>query len=123
MTFEQKIAALVLTSDPKKKADLINKFSTDQDFFVRFNSRTMPLKQYMELKKEKFAEVVKRAAQARANMKNRGWTDKKYQRYLAEIPEDLFLERPEFNAHLPQKELKRNIEAFLAEYPQFRVDK
>lgn len=122
MTFEQKIALLAI-SDPKKKLELINKFSTDAEFFVGFNARTMPLKQYMELKKEKFAEVVKRAKQARDNMRNKGWTDKKYQKYLAELPEDLFLERPEFNAHLTQKELNANIQAFLKDYPQFRVDK
>ncbi len=122
-SFEQKIALLVLAKNPKEKAALIQKFSTNKDFFVGFNARTMPLAQYMKLKAPKFAVVAERARQARLNMKHGGWTDKKYQKYSAELPEDLFLERPEFNAHQPQKVLARNIRNFLTDYPQFRVDK
>ena len=121
--FEQKIAMLVMAKNPKEKAELISKFSNNTEFFTGFNARTMPLEQYMQLKAKKFAVVAQRAKQARDNMKNHGWTDKKYQRYLAELPEDLFLERPEFNAHQPQKVLDQNIRNFLVKYPEFRVDK
>lgn len=122
-SFEQKIALLVLAKNPKEKAELIQKFSNNTEFFTGFNARTMPFEQYMKLNAAKFAVVAKRAKLARDNMKNKGWTDKKYQKYLAELPEDLFLERPEFNSHQPQKVLDRNIQNFLIKYPEFRVDK
>lgn len=114
---------LALAKDATEKAALITRFSTNTEFFLGFNARTMPMKQYMELKAEKFKACAIKAKVIRDNIKNRGWTDKKYQKYLAELPEDLFLERPEFNAHLPAKVLAKNIENFLSAYPQFRVDK
>lgn len=123
MTFEQKIAALALARNQKEKQELINRFSNDQEFFVAVNASTMPLDQYMQLKAEKFKVVAERAKHARMNMKNKGWTDKKYQKYVAELPEDLFFDRPEFSVYLPQKQLQKNIRDFLVKYPQFRVDK
>lgn len=123
LTFENKIALLALANSPKEKAELIAKFSNNAEFFVALNSKTMPLEQYMELNKEEFSVVARKAKTARDSMKNKGWTDKKYQRYLAELPEKLVLQRPEFNAHLPRKVLAENIRKFLAAYPQFRVDK
>ena len=123
MNFEQKIALLVLAKNPKERAELVTKFSNDKEFFVTYNAKYIPLKQYMELNAEKFRPVAIRAKQIRDGIKNRGWTDKKYQKYLGEIPDQLFLERPEFSAYLPQKELQKNIENFLRDYPQFRVDK
>lgn len=123
LTFENKIAMLVLAKTPQEKAELVAKFSNNKEFFIGYNAHVMPLAQYMELNKEKFASVAQRAKVARDNMKNKGWTDKKYQKYMAELPEALFLDRPEFNSHLPQKQLAANIRSFLAQYPQFRVDK
>ena len=123
LTFDQKISMLALAKTKEERAGLIKRFSTNAEFFVGVNARTMPLAQYMELKKDKFRQVANRAKVLRDSMQNRGWTDKKYQKYMAEIPEDLFLERPEFNAHLPQDVLKKNIQDFLSKYPQFRVDK
>lgn len=123
LTFENKVALLALAKSPKEKAELIAKFSNNAEFFIAINRRTMPLSQYMELNKEKFAVVAKRAKHLRDSMKNKGWTDKKYQKYTAELPEDLVNDRPEFSAYLDQKILAKNIQAFLALYPQFRVDK
>lgn len=123
LSFDQKITLLAMAKNAKEKSALIDKFSSNAEFYLGFNARTMPLKQYMDLKREKFKHVVAKAKTIRDNIKNKGWTDKKYQRYWAELPEDLFLERPEFNAHLPQKTLTANIRAFLADYPMFRVDK
>lgn len=114
---------LILAKSPKEKAELVTKYSTNKEFFLGYNKKRMPLAQYMELNKEKFAVVAARAKIMRDNMKNKGWTDKKHQRLMAEIPEDLFNERPEFSSTLPQKQLKKNIDAFLATYPMFRVDK
>jgi hypothetical protein len=123
LTFDQKVAMLALAKNAKEKAELIRRFSNNKEFFIGINRRTMPLAQYMELNKEKFAVVAARAKRLRDAMRNKGWTDKKYQRYSAEMPEDLFNDRPEFNAHLPQKQLAENIRKFLIQYPMFRVDK
>jgi hypothetical protein len=122
-TFEQKIALLALANSPKEKAELIAKFSNSTEFFVAINRRTMPLSQYMELNKEKFAPVAAKAKWIRDSMKNHGWTDKKYQKYMAELPQELFYDRPEFSSYLPQAQLKKNIQSFLEAYPMFRVDK
>ena len=123
LSFEQKVAMLALANSPQEKADLIAKFSNNKEFFVAINRRTMPLAQYMELNKTKFAPVAAKAKWVRDNMKNHGWTDKKYQKYMAELPQELFYDRPEFSSYLPQVQLKKNIESFLSTYPQFRVDK
>jgi hypothetical protein len=123
LSFEQKIVLLALAKNPKEKAELVSKFSNNKEFFMGVNRRTMPLAQYMELNKDKFAPVAAKAKVLRDNMKNKGWTAKKYQKYLAEIPQEIFTDRPEFSAYLPQEQLKKNIEAFLSMYPQFRVDK
>ncbi len=123
MTFEQKIAALVLARTPQEKQELINKFSSDTEFYLARNAPSMPLEKYMALNAEKFKPVVARAKVARDNMKNHGWTDKKYQKYVAELPEELFYDRPEFSVYLPQQQLQKNIKDFLIKYPQFRVDK
>ena len=123
LTFENKIALLALAKTPAEKAALIKKFSTKADFFLAVNKRTMPLKQYMALNKHRFAEVVNRAKNLRDNMKNKGWTDKKYQKYVAELPEDLINDRPEFSASLDRKVFAENVRKFLIDYPMFRVDK
>ncbi len=123
LTFEDKIALLVLANSPKEKADLITKFSNNKEFYTAFNARTLPLGKYMELNAEKFRPVAQKAKVARDNMRNKGWTDKKYQKYMAELPEQLFHERPEFSSYQPQKQLAANIKSFLIRYPQFRVDK
>lgn len=112
-----------MAKSPQEKADLISKFSSDTEFFSKFNSKTMPLDQYMRLNAARFSSVAQRAKVARDGMRNKGWTDKKYQKYIAELPEDLFLERPEFSARLPRKVLAENVRRFLNTYPQFRVDK
>lgn len=122
LTFEQKVAMLAMAKSPQEKQALIAKFSTNAAFFLGINKRTMPLKQYMDMNRDKFAVVAERAKDLRKNMKNKGWTDKKYQKYKAELPEDLFNDRPEFSAYLPQPELQANIKAFLVQYPMFRVD-
>lgn len=109
--------------DTKKYNDLVTRFSNNKEFFSTFNAKRMPLDQYMSLHAEEFAVVAQRAKVARDNMRNRGWTDKKYQKYTAELPERLILERPEFSASLPRKQLAENIRKFLSLYPQFRVDK
>lgn len=123
LSFENRVALLALAKSPKEKAELIAKFSNNAEFFIGINKRTMPLSQYMELNKERFAIVAARAKTMRDSMKNKGWTDKKYQKMLAELPEDLVNDRPEFSAYLDKKVLAKNMKAFLEMYPQFRVDK
>jgi hypothetical protein len=123
LSFENKIALLALAKTPTEKAALIAKFSNNAEFFMGVNRRTMPLKQYMELNKEKFREVANRARTMRDSMKNHGWTDEKKQKIIAELPEDLVNDRPEFSAHLDRKVFGENVRKFLLEYPAFRVDK
>lgn len=123
LTFEDKVALLVLARDKKAKAELINRWNNDKEFYIKFNSRQIPLEKYMELNAERFRPIAEKAAIARMNMKNRGWTDKKYQKYIGELPEPLFHERSEFSGTLPQNVLKKNIHDFLTKYPAFRVDK
>lgn len=123
LSFEQKVVMLALAKSPKEKADLVTQFSNNQQFFTAFNARRMPLDQYMKLNAKKFAIVAARAKILRDGMKNKGWTDKKYQKYMAELPEELLNERPEFNIHLSRKVLAENIRKFLNLYPQFRVDR
>lgn len=121
-SFEEKVVLLALANTPKEKQELIKKFSTNKEFFVAINRKTMPLAQYMELNKEKFAVVARKAKRLRDSMKNKGWTDKKYQKYTAELPEDLINDRPEFSATLDRKVFADNVRKFLRSYPQFRVD-
>lgn len=123
LSFEQKIAALLTARTPQERAEMVRKFSTNAEFFVRTNAAIIPLDQYMKLNREKFRPVAEKAAFIRSNIKNRGWTDRKYQKYLAELPPQLFDERPEFSAKLDRRVLKKNIDAFLRSYPMFRVDK
>lgn len=123
LSFENKVALLALAKNAREKAELIKKFSSNTEFYMNFNARTMPLEQYMDLNAKDFAVVARRAKELRDNMKNKGWTDKKYQKYTAELPEKLILERPEFSANLDRKIFKQNVNRFLERYPQFRVDK
>ena len=74
----------------------------------------------MILKAMKFSVVSQRAKQARDNMKNRGWTDKKYQKFLGLLPEPMKSERPEFSHNLPKAEREKNLRAFL-KYCLYRV--
>jgi hypothetical protein len=122
-SFEQKIAMLALAKSPKEKAELVTKFSNNTEFYAAINRKTIPLDKYMELHKAEFAVVANRAKRIRDGIRNQGWTDKRYQKYTGELPERLLLERPEFSASLPRKQLGENIRAFLSAYPQFRVDK
>ena len=123
LSFEDKINLLAATPPGPKKHELIQKFaSSDSTFFKAINKSTMPLAQYMQLHAAEFSVVAERAKLIREGIKNKGWTDKKYQKYSAEIPERLCLERPEFSAALGRKKFGENVRAFLAQYPQFKVD-
>ena len=123
LTFEQQIMMLAAAKGTPKYAELLNKFtSTDKDVFLAFNAKSIPFEKYMEMNREKFQPVADRAAYIRTQIKNRGWTDKKYEKYLGELPEDLVRERPEFSPYLPKKQRDENMRNFFKKYPQFRVD-
>lgn len=119
LTFEDKIALLVMAKDQKAKAELIARWSNDPEFHFGINARTMPLAEYM--KQGKFDATAKHAKELRKHLANRGWNKSKSGRLIAEIPADVFYNRPELNAHLPQKVFKANIEKFLKEFPAFKV--
>jgi alkylated DNA repair dioxygenase AlkB len=124
LSFEDKINLMAATPPGPEKHALIQKLaSTDTEFFKAYNASTMPLDQYMKLHMEEFRPVIEKVKTIRMNINNRGWTDKKYQKYTAELPEKLILDRPEFNAHLPRKTFGENVRAFLIKYPMFRVDR
>ena len=122
LSFDQKIAMLATAKTPQEKAELISKFSNNADFYVAMNSKTMPLEQYMKLNYGKFKPVRDRAALLRSQIKNKGWTDKKYEKYLGELPEDLIKDRPEFSAYVPKKQRDENMRAFFKNYPEYSVD-
>lgn len=123
LSFEQKILMLAATKAGKEKQDLLNRFTFgDLKFTSRYYYDAVSLDKYMEANKERFQSVVEEVKEMRKNIKNHGWTDKKYQRLLGRYPECLDTERPEFSKYLPQKERERNIKMFFQKYPQFRLD-
>jgi hypothetical protein len=119
LTFEDKIALLVMARDKQAKADLIARWSNDPEFHYGFNAKTMPLEQYMQ--QDKFKAVAEQNKGVRKNMRNRGWNQSKTQRHIAEIPADVFFNRPELNSHLPQKQFSENVRKFLRDFPAFKV--
>lgn len=121
LSFERKLAMLALAKNPKEKAELLSKFSSSNDFHFNYKPGNMSMEEYM--KQDKFRAYLQHAKNTRDGMKNKGWTDKKYQKHIAEIPTDIFLQRPEFSAHLPRKVFAENMRKFLKDYPMFRVDK
>jgi hypothetical protein len=90
-----------------------------RNFITGFNGKTMPLDQYM--KQDKFEAIAEQNKDVRKNMRNRGWNQSKTQKHIAEIPADVFFNRPELNAHLPQKQFSENVHKFLKEFPAFKV--
>lgn len=123
MTFEEKVRLLASTPPGKEKQELLNKFTfSDPEFTSRYYVDAVTLEKYMEINQARFQEVADEAKRLREGMRNKGWTDKKYQRFTGCIPEPLFTERPEFSHYLPKKIREANIRAFLAKYPAFRVD-
>ena len=123
MSFEEKILALISAKNGNERQKLINKFSSEPEFASRYYIDAMSLDQYMQINAERFRPVAERAKILRDKIRNKGWTDKKYQKYLAELPEPLFTERLEFSNNLSKKIRDNNIRTFLNKYPQFRVDK
>ena len=123
MTFEEKILALISAKDGNERQKLINKFSSEPEFASRYYVDATTLDQYMQINAKRFKPIADRAAYLRGLMRNKGWTDKRYQKYTGEIPEPLFLERPEFSSSIPRAIRDKNIRMFLQKYPQFRVDK
>lgn len=119
LTFEEKIAALVLAKDKQAKTELINRWNNDKDFHYKFNAKSMPLDKYMQ--QESFKAVAKDAKDLKGVQRNNGWNRSKTQKHIARIPVDVFFNRPELNAHLPQKVFSENIRKFLKEYPGFKV--
>lgn len=123
LSFEQKIVALALANTPKEKKELIDKFSNNAEFFATINARTMPFEQYMKMHYEEFKPIIAEATRMRAQVNNKGWTEKKYQKYMGELPQRMLNERPEFSAFLPRKVFSANVRRFFDLYPEFRVDK
>ena len=105
MTFEEKMMLLASMKPGKEKQELLNKFTYgDKEFASRFYVDAVTLDQYMQANMERFKPVADRAAEIRKTMKNKGWSDKKYEKYLGELPEDLVKDRPEFSPYLPKKQ-------------------
>jgi hypothetical protein len=122
-SFETKLLMLAVAKAGKERQELLNKFSADPMFASRFYVDAVTLDKYMEINAERFRPVAEKAAQLRAQMRNKGWTEKKYQKYLGELPEPMLFERPEFSSSLPQKIRDKNIRDFFTRFPAFRVDK
>jgi hypothetical protein len=119
LTFEQKIAALVCARTPQEKADLISRWANDPAFHYGLNGKTMPLEKYMA--QDKFKAVANQNKEIKKNQRNNGWNRSKTQKHIASIPADVFFNRPELNAHLPQKQFAENIRKFLRDFPAFKV--
>lgn len=123
LSFEDKINLMAATPPGPKKHALIQKFaSSDTTFFKAINASTMPFDQYMALHAEEFRLVAQKAKSIRDNVRNHGWTDKKYQKLTGEVPERMLNERPEFSSSLSRKQFSANMKWFLNKYPQFKVE-
>ena len=124
MTFEDKIKLLASTPPGKTKQELLNKFTFgDKEFASRYYVDAVTLEKYMEVNRHRFLDVIEKAKQLRFQMSNKGWTEKKYQKYLGEIPAAIMRERPEFSSYLPKKQREANIRMFFQKFPEYRVDK
>ena len=118
LTFEQKVAMLALSNSDKRK-ELLNRWAQDSELHFALEGKRMPMEEYM--KQHKFAEDAKASKEIGLNTKDHGWTAKKQQKLIGQIPASIFFGRPEFSFNLPAKERAANIRKFLNEYPAFKT--